>query len=80
VGWEAQLKPVRTLAERAGTTLDLIDVGRDQTGYNAALESIRRTGAEALLVPSPPVFSRDRCIIIDLAARHRIPAMFDSLP
>ena len=56
VGWEAQLKPVRTLAERSGKTLDLVDVGRDQAGYNAALASIKRTGADALLVPSSPVF------------------------
>ena len=76
-GWENQLKAVRMLAERAGKWLDLFDVGRDHAGYTEAFSSIRRAAADVLLVPSSPVFSRDRRIIIDLAARYRIPAMFE---
>ena len=75
--WERWLKPVRTMAERAGKALYLSDVGEDEVGYGRAFESIRRTGADALLVPSSPKFSRERRIIIDLAARHRIPAMYE---
>jgi len=75
--WERWLKPVRTMAERAGKALYLSDVGGDEAGYSGAFESIRRAGADALLVPSSPKFSSDRRIIIDLAARHRIPAMYE---
>ena len=76
-GWENQLKPVRTMAELTGKSLELIDVGRDQTGDTEAFAAVRRLSADAVLVPSSPIFSRDRRIIIDLAARHRIPAMFE---
>jgi len=76
--WELWLKPARTMAERAGKALYLADVVPEtEAGYSAAFESIRRAGADALLVPSSPKFSRDRRIIIELAARHRIPAMYE---
>jgi putative ABC transport system substrate-binding protein len=76
--WEVWLKPARTMAERAGKALYLADVVPEtEAGYSAAFESIRRAGADALLVPSSPKFSRDRRIIIELAARYRIPAMYE---
>jgi putative ABC transport system substrate-binding protein len=75
--WERWLRPVRTMAERAGKALYLSDVGEGEASYSRAFEAIRRTAADALLVPSSPKFSRDRRIIIDLAARHRIPAMYE---
>jgi putative tryptophan/tyrosine transport system substrate-binding protein len=75
--WERWLKPVRTMTERAGKALYLSDVGEGEASYSRAFEAIRRTAADALLVPSSPKFSRDRLIIIELAARHRIPAMYE---
>jgi putative ABC transport system substrate-binding protein len=77
MAWERQLQAARTVAERAGKTLTLFDVGRDEAGYQAAFESIRRAGADALLVPSSPQFVRDRRIVIALAARHRLPAIHE---
>lgn len=57
--------------------VDLAVVATAQGGYAAAFEELvgRRVGA--LLVGSHQYFVRDRAAIIELAARHRLPAMYE---
>jgi putative ABC transport system substrate-binding protein len=45
-------------------------------GYEAAFDSIARVGAGALVVLTNPKLERDRKLIIDLAAKRRIPAIY----
>lgn len=66
------------MATRASVTLHLADMdGHDAAAYETAFESLRRVGADALVVPSSTKFVRDGRIIIDLAARQRIPAIYE---
>lgn len=69
-----QLVTVRKFAESAGVRLQLAYVA---DGYKAAFDTIRAAQADALLVPSSTQFVNDRRIIIDFAARQRIPAMYE---
>jgi putative ABC transport system substrate-binding protein len=45
--------------------------------YKGAFEAIVRGGAKGVLVPSSTIFPADRKLIIDLAARHRLPAVYE---
>jgi putative ABC transport system substrate-binding protein len=74
--FEPALVDIRKVAPGLGVQLHVLEVG-DATGYEAAFDSMARAGAEALLVPTSPQFSRDSKAIIELAARRRIPAIYD---
>jgi len=74
--FEPALVDIRKVAPGLGVKLHVVEVA-DATGYEAAFNSMARAGDEALLVPSSPQFSRDRKPIIELAARRRIPAIYD---
>lgn len=74
---EVQLPPVRHVARERGLELQIVDVG-EHGGYEGAFDAIVKIGAHALLVMGAPSFSRDRKLIIKLAARKRVPAMLFS--
>ena len=74
--FEPALVDVRKVAPGLGVQLHVVEVA-DATGYEAAFDSMARAGAEALLVPTSPQFSRDRKSIIELAAKRRIPTIYD---
>jgi putative ABC transport system substrate-binding protein len=73
---EPQLVGLRKVAPGLGVQLHVFVVG-DTQGYEAAFDSMARAGVEALLVPTSPQFTRDRKSIIELAARRRIPAIYE---
>ena len=75
--FEPALVGIREVAPGLGVQLYVVEVA-DATGYEAAFDSIARAGAGALVVPTSPQFTRDRKSIIELAARRRIPAIYDA--
>ncbi len=74
--FEPQLPPIRDTVQRSGLELHIVDT-IELGGYEAAFAAIAKVGADALLVMSSPDFNRDRQLIIDLAAKWRVPAIFD---
>jgi putative ABC transport system substrate-binding protein len=69
---------VRRVAEAVGARLHVTAVGRGREGYQRAFESMAKVRVEALLVPSFPRFAKDARQIIELAARRRIPPVYES--
>jgi ABC-type uncharacterized transport system substrate-binding protein len=63
-------------AQRA-MQLHVVKVGQPAE-LDAAFETIARTRADALVVAVDPMFSSQRRRIVELAARHRIPAAYGS--
>jgi len=74
---EVQLPPVRHVARERGLELQIVDV-REHGGYEGAFDAIVKMGTHALLVLDSPDAGRDRKLIIELAARKRVPAMLFS--
>jgi len=72
---EPQMPAVREVARKAGLTLEMADTGDSASDYDAAFETIARTQCQALLVMASPAFGRDRKLIIERAARARMPAI-----
>jgi putative ABC transport system substrate-binding protein len=68
---------VRRVAEVLGIQLHITVVGRGLEGYQRAFDSMAKARVGALLVPSFPRFFRDARQIIELAARRRIPAVYE---
>jgi putative ABC transport system substrate-binding protein len=74
--FEPQLPPVRDVARKIRLDLHLVDT-TELGGYEAAFDAIAKASAQAVLVMSSPDFNRDRKLIIELAARRRVPAVYD---
>jgi putative ABC transport system substrate-binding protein len=74
--FEPQMPAVREVARKAGLTLEMADTGDNASAYDAAFETIARTQCQALLVMGSPGFARDRMLIIERAARARVPAIY----
>jgi ABC-type uncharacterized transport system substrate-binding protein len=74
-GFEPQVVGVglRTVAPSLRVELHFAPVAE---GYEAAFDSIARVGAGSLVVLTAPRFDRDIKLIVDLAARRRIPAIY----
>lgn len=71
------LKETRNAGANLGVQLEFVDV-RSPDELERAFSTIVRGGAEALLpLPSPLLFN-ERKRIVDLAAKHRLPGMFNS--
>jgi ABC-type uncharacterized transport system substrate-binding protein len=75
--FEPQLAEIRKLAQTIGVQLHVADVRDADDGYESAFRSIAQAGAVALLVPSSPRFVSVRKLIIELAAKRRIPAIYE---
>ena len=71
------LTEVQRVAESAGVQLHVTAVGRGREGYQWAFDSMAKVRVAALLVPSSPRFFKDARQIIELAARRRIPAVYE---
>ena len=71
------LAEVRRVASALGVQLHITAVERGRGGYQRSFDSMAKVGVEALLVPSFPRFFKDVREIIDLAARRRIPAVYE---
>jgi putative ABC transport system substrate-binding protein len=50
---------------------------RDAAGFDAAFARMRRERADALFVIADPLTLRHRQVVVDLAARERIPAVYE---
>jgi putative ABC transport system substrate-binding protein len=74
--FEPQMPAVREVARKAGLTLEMADTGDNASAYDAAFDTIARTQCQALLVMGSPGFARDRMLIIERAARARVPAIY----
>jgi len=70
------VRAMETAAGRMQVQLYVVDV-RDATQLPGAFERMARLKAEALVVVSDPMFSGQRRKLMELAARHRLPAAFD---
>jgi putative ABC transport system substrate-binding protein len=71
------LTEVQRVAEAAGVQLHVTAVGRGREGYQRAFDSMVKVRVGALLIPSFPRFYKDARQIIELAARRRIPAVYE---
>ena len=60
-----------------GLGIDLFTVEVTDGDYRAAFNKIAEVRPQSLLVASTTYFVRDRRQIIDLAARHKLPAMYE---
>jgi putative ABC transport system substrate-binding protein len=74
--FEPQMPAVREVARQAGLTLEMADTGDSASAYDVAFDTIARTQSQALLVMASPYFGRDRKLIIERAARARVPAIY----
>jgi putative ABC transport system substrate-binding protein len=74
---EVQLPPIRHVARERGIELQVVGV-KEEGGLEGAFDAMARLGSQALLVMGAPDFARDRKLIIELAARKRLPAMLFS--
>jgi putative tryptophan/tyrosine transport system substrate-binding protein len=71
------LTEVARTAQAAKASLYVVDVPIGAQGYDRAFDLMVKARVGALLVPASPRFSRDGRWIADLAAKHRIPAMYE---
>jgi putative ABC transport system substrate-binding protein len=71
---QGQLTEIQELAR--GVTQDIFGVSTVPEIMNA-FASLRAAGADALFVTSDPFFFSQRTLIIQLAARHSIPAIYE---
>ena len=71
------LTGVQRVAQAAGVQLHVTAVGTGRDVYQRAFDSMAKAGVEALLVPSFPRFFKDARQIIALAARRRIPTVYE---
>jgi putative ABC transport system substrate-binding protein len=63
-------------AAQYGVTLRYYEAGRSAAEIEAAFAAMAADGAEALLIGSDPFLFNVRRLVIDLAARHRIPTIY----
>ena len=73
--FEPQMPAVREVARKSGLSLEVFDTRNNSVSYNETLEAIARAQCQAVLVMSSPLFARDNELIIDAAARARVPAI-----
>ena len=75
-GAQSQVQQARIAAPSLGSGLVVVEVLNDD--YEGAFATIRARGSQALIVASSTYFVRDRLKIIDSAAMHRLPAIYES--
>lgn len=68
---------VQNVAKATGIRLAVTAVGSGREGYERAFESMTAAHVEALFVPAFPRFVREASQIFELAARRRIPAVYE---
>jgi putative ABC transport system substrate-binding protein len=70
------LRATEAAGRQIGMKLRVIDVRRP-TELEAAFETMRRGHADALVLVADPMLFTERPSIIQLAARHRVPAVYE---
>jgi putative ABC transport system substrate-binding protein len=71
------LTEVQKVAKARGVQLHVTAVGGGREGYRQTFDGMAKAHVEALLVPSFPRFFKDARLIIEFAARRRIPAVYE---
>jgi putative ABC transport system substrate-binding protein len=67
---------VQDAARSYGKRVIVLQAAEDRD-FDAAFETLTRQGAEALLVGSDPFFSSRKQKLVELAARHAVPAIYE---
>jgi putative ABC transport system substrate-binding protein len=70
--------PLRDAAQALGLTLLFSAETATPEEFQSAFTTMIQNGADALYAPETPVNARHRDLIIELAAQHRLPAMYAS--
>ena len=75
--WEGPTA-IRAAAETAGLPLavSLLEIGTNEAGYRAAVESISRDGADAVMVEGAPELFQNAALIAKLVLDAKLPAIF----
>ena len=71
----SQMKDVQTAADAIGLRINVVSAG-DERGLDAAFETLAAQNVRALVVGADPYFTQ-RAQLIDLAARYRLPAVYE---
>jgi putative ABC transport system substrate-binding protein len=71
-----QLKEIETAAQVIGQPLHVADAS-SETDFDGVFAALGERRADALIVSNDPFFNSARERIVALAARHRIPAIYD---
>ena len=69
------LKSMEPVAERLGLSLKFVEA-RNQNDFKNAFDEIRRARADGLIVSQNVIYVQSRKLIADLAAQHRLPAIY----
>jgi ABC-type uncharacterized transport system substrate-binding protein len=77
-GWNVSraTEGMRRIAESHGVQFLISDVP-GPNGYGATFAAMRKAKVDAVLVPSFPRFYREHRLIAEVAAKHRIPAIYE---
>ena len=70
------LEQMRAVAQQLGLTLAVHELN-EAAALTGAFEAMQRAGAQALIVQQAPFTSANRKLIVALAAKQRLPSMFD---
>jgi putative tryptophan/tyrosine transport system substrate-binding protein len=73
---QAQKLEVQEAARNIGRQIVVVDVSSDP-GFDPAFASFKRHKADALLVAADPFFNARRNLLVALAARHGLPAVYE---
>jgi putative ABC transport system substrate-binding protein len=70
--------PIRAAAETAGLRIAVsqLEIGTSEAGYRAAVESISRDGADAVLVTESPELFQNAALIAKLVGDAKLPGIF----
>ncbi|HKQ67508.1 MAG TPA: ABC transporter substrate-binding protein [Methylomirabilota bacterium] len=71
------LRATETAAQQMRMKLDITDV-QGRTGLAPAFEAMQRKRADALMLVADPALFTERPLIVELAAKHRLPAIYET--
>jgi ABC-type uncharacterized transport system substrate-binding protein len=74
---DTQLSDLQTGAGAIGWELQILRVG-NEAGFDAVFATLGQSAVQALLVAADPFFNSQRERIVALAARHKIPAIYEA--
>jgi putative tryptophan/tyrosine transport system substrate-binding protein len=75
-GAKAELPDVRTAARALGQHIVVVEAA-SADAFEMAFLGVLRAGAHALVVSGSPMFNSERRVLVEMAARHGLPAIYD---
>src|SRR2546430_1393198 len=70
------IRETEAAAKALGVQLTSVELGRDPRGWDHAFQAMVSDGIAALFVHQNPGFFANRAYLAELAARHRLPTMY----